>query len=57
MSSGLDNVVFEVEGAQGMWDGRQLALDLPWRKDGISLSLQIIARKEPMLARMTEYAH
>lgn len=43
-SSGLDHVVFEVEGAQGMWDGQQLALDLPWRKDGVSLSLQIIAR-------------
>lgn len=44
VSSGLDHVLFEVEGAQGTWDGRQLTLDLPWRKDGLSLSLQIAAR-------------
>lgn len=44
LSSGLDRSLFEVEGAHGTWDGRQLALDLPWRKDGLSLSLQINAR-------------
>jgi hypothetical protein len=44
LSSGLDRSLFEVEGAHGTWDGRQLALDLPWRRDGLSLSLQINAR-------------
>ena len=44
LSSGLARSLFEVEGAHGTWDGRQLTLELPWRKDGVSLSLQINAR-------------
>ena len=44
MSSGLDHALFEIEDATGTWDGRELALELPWRKDGLSLSLQITAR-------------
>lgn len=41
---GLDHVLFEVEHAQGKWDGQQLTLELPWRKDGLAMSLQLTSR-------------
>ena len=44
ISHGLDHVLFEVEHAQGKWDGQQLTLELPWRKDGLAMSLQLTSR-------------
>lgn len=44
LSPGLDDALFVVEGAQGVWDGSRLTLDLPWRRDGLALSLHITTR-------------
>jgi hypothetical protein len=44
LTNGLDRAAFVIEGAHGLWDGRQLTLQLEWASEGVRLSLRLSAR-------------
>jgi hypothetical protein len=43
VSDGLDQKLIVIEDATGRWDGKQLSLDLNWRSQEASLSVQVTA--------------
>ena len=41
LNSGFDGVIFEVDDADGIWDGDELTLDLTWTFGGLELWLRL----------------